>query len=124
MRVINVAGTTSVVMAARTGNTRYSGLGIGIPENQWCCIGVLCDILVKLGKVEWREPAFNEGEYLAFVPSKYAHPVTYSGTLPATESFSFGREGEGPDTQQHLIVLNDRDRKSFTDIATWIEEKL
>jgi hypothetical protein len=38
--IINIRDCTSVVMAARTGNTRYSGLGIGIPENQWCCRGL------------------------------------------------------------------------------------
>lgn len=74
--------------------------------DEFCCIGVLCDIT---GVHEW-EPngdMFLYGGRRSFVPKDVASLVRLRPSAP-----------------NHLMAMNDNDGADFYEIANWIEEHL
>lgn len=70
-------------------------------NGKFCCLGVLCDIS-KLS--EWYEDTY----------------IGLSGALPREVSKLVGGVGE----QNKLVDMNDREKKSFLEIADYIEKNL
>lgn len=82
--------------------------------NQFCCLGVLCDIYEPVTWVcedsEWA--AHMQDEDLIFDESgELPNPMATALDISARV------EGE-------LISMNDNERKTFAEIADWIEENL
>jgi hypothetical protein len=96
-----------------------------------CCLGVLTDLAVKEGVVQWTER--NASGDLGIMA---ASGEFNSGILPdavgvwAFESYERngeGYEGDVPFANAYdstLMTLNDRDRRSFIHIADIVEEYL
>jgi hypothetical protein len=93
-----------------------SGNGAG-----YCCLGVLCEVLVDtpLGAiVGWRG---QEGRIKLFGPLD-GLPGTGSGVvLPDSVRHAIGLE---TDEQDALVLMNDDEHLDFEQIADWIEENL
>ncbi len=92
--------------------------------DSFCCLGVLCDVL---SPNEWSpEPAGSKRNLITFQPSPVF--MGWSAFLPnrlMQEQF-IGAENSGlpHKLQLHLGSMNDKDHKSFAEIAQWIEENL
>jgi hypothetical protein len=84
----------------------------------WCCLGVLCDIASNAGVPVLREP---NGVAEGF--DNY-----HGGLPPSVKRWAFGTTDETDDgiwsATEHLILMNDTDKASFTEISAWIKENL
>ncbi len=102
------------VAALRSGEYTqgYNHLRAKDPQGgySYCCLGVACD-LSKSGS--WSEEA----------PWRWVHNngTVWVGTLAPALLTELGLASSIPDK---LIMMNDRDNKSFSEIADWIEENL
>jgi len=75
-------------------------------NNEYCCLGVLCDLVAPL---DW-------------VPDIGIYRMKgHSGLLPAGIGIAAGLSVRGANK---LIDLNDKDKKSFVEIANYIEANL
>lgn len=101
------------VAALRGGNYKQTRQCLRKNENSFCCLGVLCDILHPEG---WSSREVDDEDIYTF---------TYKtdfrlGSLPIDLLKEVNLDEF---EEQHLIELND-DGTSFSDIASYIEEKL
>lgn len=82
--------------------------------DQYCCLGVLCDVAAISGEGRWREAPRGACEFFAGAQRR-------SGVLPdairSWAGISVARQGD-------LTRLNDREAASFETIAAWIDENL
>lgn len=97
------------VAALRSGKYKQGYGALRPTEDTYCCLGVLCDIYAPDGWV------MGAGEPYAF--GRY-EDTSY---LPPTLSLDPGRSRR---RQGQLTLMNDEKRRSFTEIADWIEENL
>jgi len=95
-------------------------------NNEFCCLGVLCDLFVKEGIGEWEEDV-NTNDDVEFI----YEGVTFRGTIPSSIYTKFGLDtsiGDDTDTYvtllNYLVTMNDVDGRSFKEIAEVIKEKL
>lgn len=82
----------------------YGGLG-------FCCLGVLADVA---DPTAWGPPPEHEGGTRHFAGA-------YSGTLPDDLMTEVGLTY---DAERMLIAMNDKEGKTFPEIAAWIEENI
>ncbi len=80
-------------------------------SERFCCLGVLCNIATEAGYGEWNGTRFQD-----------ENGYNCGGVLtPGVISWA-GLTGIHTAIKNPLILLNDRDRKSFAEIADYIEE--
>lgn len=95
--------------ALRSGEYKQ-GTGCLRRENEYCCLGVLCDLHAKETNGKWERP--NRYSYLGA-----------TGLLPG-EVCNWANGGPFMNPSEYSLVdLNDHG-KSFKEIADFIEEKL
>ena len=97
---------------------RQSDPYFGAHDSNWCCLGVLCDVVdptkwippeaSKMGEIDWYQYG-STGHDLA--------SETLPSDLMATVGLSAG-------LMSALIVKNDTDGWNFDKIADWIQENL
>jgi hypothetical protein len=99
--------------ALRSGNYKQGRFVLRNPLDQYCCLGVLCDIS-SLGNwvsfntyFQYTTKTSGNAEGLCFLPEE----VEYSLQLPYNE-------------ESKLSDMNDVERMSFEQIANYIENKL
>lgn len=100
------------VAALRSGEYVQGRAKLRSGDDQFCCLGVLCDVLVQDGELP--EPVYasgcNDFEY------------NYSATnLPESTREDLGISPEG---QDRLMRMNDHEGASFDIIANYIEANL
>jgi hypothetical protein len=97
------------VEALRSGEYKQGREALRTTDNEFCCLGVLCDIV----GVEWTLGAGREyGHYGR--PQKVAYP-----DKRVYEACGLDDSHEGT-----LVKMNDDAGKTFTEIADWIEGNL
>jgi hypothetical protein len=103
------------VAALRSGEYRQGEGVLRTPTDKHCCLGVLCDLV---DPTAWVTPdnSDNSADYV-WVKNNY-RAYTSIG-LEALNSI-----GLTPEKQDNLIDLNDREGRSFAEIAQYIEEQL
>jgi len=89
------------LVALRSGKFKQGTSVLKDKSNNYCCLGVFCKIKDRLGKVNQYDTYNISG---------------FDPTLPSNMIST--------DTQDKLISLNDSERKSFKEIADWIENNL
>ena len=90
--------------ALRSGKYKQSIHKLRNPSNGFCCIGVLCDVVAP---DRWHKVDDN---YLHDGCKAYASTVVYNATDLTNE------------VVEKLVHMNDRERRTFAEIADWIEE--
>lgn len=88
--------------------------------NRYCCLGVLCEIAVrdlketelKMAVVQWPECS-----YYTYLMAEQR--VSCAPPAPLSDFVGISDD----DYLNRLINMNDRDRASFSVIATWLEER-
>ena len=125
------------VDSLRSGNYNQGRYSLKIEcedgEFEYCCLGVLCDILVQSGDMEWTEG----GEFYDNDSSeKRYYNATFGGqtgsvALPLyiakKQGLTEAPKGscmKGETIESMLIGFNDRSDMSFADIASYIERNL
>ena len=83
--------------------------------NQFCCLGVLCDLHAKATSTEWETAAGLPEKYLDSLANLPAAVMKWSGITTQLGQLPNGRT---------LSSLNDDDKLSFAAIADIIEENL
>ncbi len=112
---------TELVTALRSGEYEQGSGNLRTADNKFCCLGVLCDLLVKRGEGQWLEPEGDGYGYRFLSPSDhYAEssylPPTLSHVLPRVSSYYSDRTLD----QYRLAEANDQG-KTFAEIADIIE---
>lgn len=94
----------------------------GLPDDQFCCLGVLCELAVEAGQAERFEHAggllvfYRAGNRLSgFLPDGVAVWAGLTSSTPRVEVV--------PNVISNLVDLND-EGMSFTEIADLIEAQL
>ena len=97
------------VEALRSGEYKQ-GIGWLVDnDDNFCCLGVLCNIAPASIRDEW---VFTDGDWRMDGEG--------SGLSPKFRKWS----GVTCDEEDRLVILNDRERESFETIADYIEEHL
>lgn len=86
-------------------------------KGKYCCLGVLSELAHKAGVVS-RE----DDPYVGFQYGKAQESCTLPGEVAEWAKVSEGTEAHSP--QSVLMGMNDRQGRSFIEIADWIEENL
>lgn len=89
----------------------------------FCCLGVLCDILVDDGLGVWEERVDITGKMMAGATYTDNYGGSHLSTLFDKGSSFQAFLALPEDIQSHLIGMNDTG-SSFTEIADYIEETL
>lgn len=97
-------------------------------KEKFCCLGVLCDVF---DPELWDRDAESTEEFSSFMfkePISTANIFYFmkegSEVLSYDLAKSFGFHEGALSIQDILTEMNDRDNKSFSEIADWIEENL
>ncbi len=80
------------------------------PENQYCCLGVLCEVAVEDGILPLASHILGDADL------DYAYDG-HSAFLPPAVSDAYKM-----DSTSRLIEMNDDEKASFTEIADYIEK--
>lgn len=101
-----------------TGQLNYSG--------HFCCLGVLCEVLLNNEEVASLNDNLRKREHNFYGMSIRAHNYGYRGYNSSTTLSPYLiRELSMDETIiQRLVDKNDIEHKSFEEIADWIEEVL
>lgn len=104
------------------------------PENnekeQFCCLGVLCNLYAQTKKVTWKQEECLEAHFFNWLGGSSKREVRFSYlgrdvTLPnAVKSWAFSKVDDDTDEESDLVDLNDSRRLSFKKIANWIDKNL
>lgn len=85
--------------------------------NEYCCLGVLCELAVsEIGT----EPAKPAGRGAAWI----GRWLYYGGNATYLPQYVKDWSGISGLAQTHLSKLNDSARRNFNEIADWIEAEL
>ena len=95
--------------ALRSGKYEQGRQYLRTPENKFCCLGVLCDVV---DPSLWNRPTHDQNSWDYDNGAFAMLPTTLRTNLGVT-----------PIAEQGLASMNDRG-ESFPDIATWIENYL
>jgi hypothetical protein len=98
--------------ALRSGRYKQGQRKLRNQEDEFCCLGVLCDIS---GQGQWRQGDNS---------STYRYCKEWESAFCCLPSFMEEFSGIGEETEEDLIALNDIDELSFPEIADWIEENI
>lgn len=111
--------------ALRSGNIpQTQGVLADVATGGRCCLGVACDIAVEYGVIPPPQ------EYVLMTPTGDRKVLSYNGEsmqLPEAVRYFFGIDsstggyGKTKDIYNSLTKLNDRDKKTFSEIADVIE---
>jgi hypothetical protein len=102
------------VAALRSGEYQQ-GLHNLKSNNQYCCLGVLCDLYIKENNLDWVFTSFYDFSIPPLVVQEWAGLDTGNPRV-LTKSHRH--------SDQNLVALNDTLRYSFPQIADIIEEQL
>lgn len=108
------------VEALRSGKYKQGKDALRKGDNTFCCLGVLCDLHRKtIKKAGWKPIKDGKGEIISY---RYLD----CGGVPDSKVLNWAGINNDPDNLSlgKLIVLNDNEKKSFKQIAKFIEEKL
>lgn len=110
---------TKWLEALRSGTYQQGREGLRhIGSNQFCCLGVLCDLVDPTG---WRIQA-DDADYYSFTFQGEQRMGIMPHPLRVVTGLAWPDCPYGVTSQ--LIEMNDNARKSFNEIADYIEEKL
>lgn len=121
---MNPALKTKWLKALRSG--KYAqGLGalkkeLGDGAFNYCCLGVLGDVMETEGLCRSRKNAKDEDHSYQLVGTK--HPDSWHDCMPSQEMEDAA--GLSLDVAGQLAEMNDSKRMSFAQIADWVEENL
>jgi hypothetical protein len=95
------------VAALRSGDYKQGYFDLVDLDNEYCCLGVLCDIVSTSKPVDGNWTEFNESMW-------------NNGLIPDIVGDTTGLD----DSKDHhtLVKFNDHNKFSFNDIADYIEE--
>lgn len=96
--------------ALRSGKYKQGRKKLRSEDDEFCCLGVLCDIS---GQGQWK-----------LEPSSYCYYKEEERDFHGLPLFMEEFSGIGARTEEDLIGLNDIDELSFPEIANWIEENV
>lgn len=106
------------VKALRSGKYKQGRGALRNTNNEFCCLGVLCDVARKEGVIGRPKKMKDEGLYA------YG-PIGNSGVLPTVVKEWAGLTGVNPYIGPEAASnWNDAEKKSFDEIADLIEEYL
>lgn len=108
---------TEWIERLRSGNYKQ-GRSMLNAEDQFCCLGVLCEIALDYGLVTKEEiVSLSRYKYISTRNST----DTEESTLPRVVA---GIANITREAENDLIDLNDVEQKNFNEIADWIEVNL
>lgn len=83
---------------------------------EYCCLGVLCEVV----GIE-KKQVTQQGIIYYFPPNEYERSALDGWHISTIPNNAFGITK----VQKYILInMNDRHKKSFEDIAKWIEENL
>jgi len=97
---------TKWVAALRSGEYKQGHYRLRSKLNEFCCLGVLCEVVGLIEAKDGSEYMHYDG-WTAYLPTPIASAAEVSR-----------------DTQEELAMLNDAQGLSFGEIADWIESRL
>ena len=130
------------VAALRSGDYKQGRNALRTHDDHFCCLGVLCDLAVKEGAVPvptfespyWRYDGISEVPPLAVWQWAYEEGITLSNPnylipdLVVQEEDDYetvdGLVARQTDELREIVVLNDEDGYTFSELADLIEEQL
>lgn len=119
VRTVDVDLMRRWVKRLRSGQYEQGGYCLRTVDNKYCCLGVLAE---EVGAT-WREPKCNPDYYgLGTAPSQYE--CIWPGDTEKDAELAGVRNIVLPVEQGKLWRLNDSERKSFAEIADYIESLL
>lgn len=101
---------TKWIAALKSGNYKQGSGTLRSDKNEFCCLGVLCDVVDPSGWCHLDKDT----------PDLYYHLGT-TGTLSQEMKRTYGLSSTNVGI---LIDLNDNQKLSFTEIAEYIEKEL
>jgi len=108
---------TKWIEALRSGDYAQNTSLLRNRNNEYCCLGVLCDVM----KLPWeRESSGN----FAIRTKEYVNPNIRWFRTAALSSPMLADIGMDVEDHDTLTQMNDTDGKNFNEIADWIEENL
>jgi hypothetical protein len=88
----------------------------GLSEG-YCCLGVLCDLVAKDGEGEWVGADDDGDDWFKYYADE--------GKVATNPPYTLLKQLDIPDSAgEALISMNDSEKKSFAEIADYIEEHL
>lgn len=115
---------TQWLEALRSGKYKQGTRFLRSPGDEFCCLGVLCDLV---DSTKWKTvPTPSPSGYLIRWGEGQSMPdrsLLKTLNEPLFEALSYYPLDEGQSVFIMLAHMNDRGA-SFTEIATWIEENL
>lgn len=87
------------------------------PDERFCCLGVLCDIIAPR---EWTSTEQEDADGVLLGTFDWFH----SGDAEMPGQGVQEEAGVDDDTCSKLTVMNDKDELNFNQIANWIESNL
>jgi hypothetical protein len=99
--------------ALRSGDYKQGRFVLRSKDNDYCCLGVLCDIHAKETGNQWTQHTFADGE-----PDDFFYADNVANIPYEVETWS------GLINTSHLMGMNDRVENTFSQIADYIEENL
>lgn len=110
---------TKWVEALRSGRYKQGRLQLRTDDDCYCCLGVLCEVS---GKGQWVRQPVNGSDSECWAYRYGDH--SFSGVLPYQLEVESGLSVGGYEVGTgRLIEMNDEDRKTFAEIADFIETK-
>lgn len=100
------------VKALKSGKYKQGRSKLRNLNNEFCCIGVLCDLYLKENKQKWLK---NEDNFYL----KFENNFNHTATIP-----SVVKEWSELDDPWAFYTMNDRDNTTFPEIALYIENGL
>lgn len=113
------------VAALRSGEYKQGRARLQNVDNEFCCLGVLVDRLIKTGRLPGRWSADNHGRPVVAVspPGDFAYRISTALDGVAQD---YGFDPSGKDdvagSQGFFMCLNDTEKKTFAEIADVIEQ--
>lgn len=96
--------------ALRGGNYRQGRTALRNSNSEFCCLGVLCDVL---DPSQWLTDDESYGDWSFREPNAYDYP----------DISTYRKTGMMSEQGRHLAEMNDAG-KSFAEIADWIEKNV
>ena len=112
---LNSEVKTEWLNALRSGEYEQ-GTGLLSKDGKFCCLGVLCDIASKKGvckKIEYNHAHYDGNDL--HLPSSVKEWCGFGSNPQGCNAYVNGK---------YLTTMNDIEKKSFTEIADFIEENL
>ncbi len=99
--------------ALRSGQYKQGRLALRSFDDKYCCLGVLCDIGDRKA---WKSRALQCLDYFYVAPNGRENTYNVREMLDVI----------GLDSEAHSVLtdMNDEGRKSFAEIADWIDKNL